>query len=215
MACHIVLADDHALLRKGLRKILEGKVDYRVIGEAGDGLELLSLLKELAPDVIILDISMPKLGGIEAITEIKAIRPSGKIVILTMHNEKEYLHQAFSAGADGYILKEDADTELFSAIASVRQGKKYVSPSMAYAWMKDWAEMRHGESISLPEPEPLTVREKEVLKLIAEEKSSKEIAELLHISARTVDHHRANLMAKLNLKNTVALIKYAVKKGYV
>jgi DNA-binding NarL/FixJ family response regulator len=196
----IVLADDHILLRTGLKSILEKMSGLEVVGEAGDGLELLKLLRKLKADIIILDISMPNLRGIEAIHEIKAIHPGLKTLILTMHKDKEYLHQAISAGADGYLLKEDADTELFSAIETVRKGKIYVSPHLANDLVDEWAKIRRGDAKPLSEPERLTTREKEILKLIAEGKSSKEIADLLCISVRIVEHHRANLMSKLNMK---------------
>ena len=187
----IILADDHVLLRTGLKSILGKTAGLEVVGEAGDGLELLSLLKKLKTDMILLDISMPNLRGIEAVLEIKATDPGMKILILTMHKDKEYLHQAISAGADGYLLKEDADTELFSAIETIREGKSYVSPHLANDLADEWAKIRRGEAMPIPGPTQLTTREKEVLKLIAEGKSSKEIADLLSISVRTVEHHRA------------------------
>jgi len=211
----IVLADDHVLLRTGLKSILEKTADMEVVGEASDGLELLSLLYKIKADMIILDISMPNLRGIEAIREIKAIHPELKTLILTMHKDKEYLHQSISAGADGYLLKEDADTELFSGIETIREGKIYVSPHLSSDLVDDWAKIRRGVARPVSEPERLTTREKEVLKLIAEGKSSKEIADLLSISVRTVEHHRANIMNKLNLKKTADLVKYALQKGYV
>ena len=212
---HLVLADDHVLFRQGLERILEKKGDLEVVGEAGDGLELLNLLKKLTPHMIILDISMPNLRGLEAIHEIKGIYPEMKILILTMHKDKEYLHQAMSAGADGYLLKEDADTELFSAIEMVRLGKIYVSPHLANDLVDEWAKIRRGGSKPVSKPDHLTTREKEILKLIAEGKSSKEIADLLFISVRTAEHHRANMMVKLNMKKTADLVRYAIQKGYV
>jgi DNA-binding NarL/FixJ family response regulator len=211
----IVLADDHVLLRTGLKRILEKSANLEVVGEAGNGIELLNLLRKLKADMIILDISMPNLRGIEAIHEIKAIHPGLKTLILTMHKDKEYLHQSISAGADGYLLKEDADTELFSAIKTVREGKIYVSPHLADDLVDDWAKIRRGDAKPVSEPERLTTREREILKLIAEGKSTKEIADLLCISTRTVEHHRANLMSKLNLKKTADLVKYAIQKGYL
>jgi len=212
---HLALADDHVLFRQGLERILEKKGDLEVVGEAGDGLELLNLLKKLTPHMIILDISMPNLRGQEAIHEIKGIYPEMKILILTMHKDKEYLHQAMSAGADGYLLKEDADTELFSAIEMVRLGKIYVSPHLANDLVDEWAKIRRGGSKPVSKPDHLTTREKEILKLIAEGKSSKEIADLLFISVRTAEHHRANMMVKLNVKKTADLVRYAIQKGYL
>jgi DNA-binding NarL/FixJ family response regulator len=209
----IVLADDHVLLRQGLKRILEKMANLEIVGEAGDGLQLLNLMHKLTAHMIILDISMPNLRGIEAIHEIKAIHPGMKILVLTMHKDKEYLHQAISAGADGYLLKEDADTELFSAIETVREGKIFVSPHLSEDLVDEWAKIRRGESKPVSKSERLTTRENEILKLIAEGKSNKEIADLLFISVRTVEHHRASIMNKLNLKKTAELVKYAIEKG--
>ena len=214
-SCHIVLADDHLMFRQGLKRILEERSDLEVVGEVDCGLELLKLLERLVPDLIILDISMPNLRGLEAIHEIKMDHPKVKILVLTMHKDKEYLHQALTAGAEGYLLKEDADTELFSAIDRVQQGKIYVSPKLSEGLTEDWIKITRGDHTVSLEPEQLTTREREVLKLIAEGKSSKEIGDVLFISARTVERHRANIMEKLNLKNIADLIKYAIQKGYV
>jgi DNA-binding NarL/FixJ family response regulator len=188
--------------------------DIEVIGEVGCGLELLKLLNRITPDMVILDISMPNLRGIEAIHEIRAIQPNVKILILTMHDNKEYLHKAITAGTDGYLLKDDANKDLFSAIERIRDGKNYISPRLSEELTTDWAKIRQGD-IAPSETEPLTLREREVLKLIAEGKSSKEIADLLFISPRTAERHRANIMEKLNLKKTADLVKYAIQKGYL
>ena len=211
----IVIVDDHTLVRQGLRRIIGEMADLEVIGEAGDGLELLKLLEKITPHMILLDISMPNLRGNEAIREIKALHPEVKILILSMHKEKEYLYQAISAGANGYFLKEDADTELFTAIDTIRRGKVYISPLLSGDVADDWAQT-YREKSKLPyEPDNLTTREREVLKMIAEGKSSKTIADLLFISVRTVERHRANLMDKLSLKKTANLVKYAIHKGYI
>lgn len=211
----IVLADDHVLLRQGLKRIVHGTADLEVVGEASDGLELLRLLNQLTPDMIILDISMPNLRGIEAVHEIKTLHPGVIVMILTMHKEKEYLYQAVSAGVDGYLLKEDADTELFSAIEKIRQGKFYLSPHLSEGLFDHLAQTRRGNGKPPFEPPELTTREREVLKMIAEGKSNKEVADLLFISVRTVEHHRANIMVKLNIKKTADLVKYALSKGYL
>jgi two-component system, NarL family, response regulator NreC len=215
VCCRIVLADDHVIVRQGLRRIIEGTAGLEVIGEAGDGLELLELLKSLDPDLIVLDISMPRLRGIEAIGEVKAIRPHLKVLILTMHREIDLLVAAISAGASGYVLKEDADAQLFAAIEKILHGGTYVPPKMADELAVHWARTVRGEQSPVAQGDPLTVREKEVLKLAAEGKTSKEIAGLLHISYRTVEHHRANVMAKLSLKRATDLVKYAISKGYL
>jgi len=212
---HLVLADDHVLFRQGLERILEKKGDLEVIGQAGDGLELLNLLKKLTPHMIILDISMPNLRGLEAIHEIKGMNPNVKVLVLTMHKDRDYLYQAIVAGAKGYLLKEDAEKELFSAIEKVRQGKIFVSPKLSEELVDNLVNNHSRNRQSSFKPDPLTPREKEVLKLIAEGKTGKEIADLLSISVRTAEHHRANLMAKLYLKKAADLIKYAIQKGYV
>jgi len=160
--------------------------------------------------MIILDISMPNLRGVEAIYEIKRIHPETKVLMLTMHKDKEYLYQTISAGADGYFLKKDADAELFSAIEKIRKGSMYVSPSLSEESSGDWEQIRQGFRKPI-----LTTREREVLNLIAAGKSNKEIAEHLFISVHTVERHRANIMDKLNLKNTADLVKYAIQKGYI
>jgi DNA-binding NarL/FixJ family response regulator len=158
---------------------------------------------------------MPNLRGIEAIHELKARCPDLKVLILTMHRDGEYLRQAFSAGADGYLLKEDADAELYSAIEKIRQGKIFITQRLSEELTDDWAKIKRGDMKPLTNQEKLTVREKQVLKMIAEGKSSKEIASALFISARTVDHHRANMMEKLQIKKTADLVKYAIEKGYL
>jgi DNA-binding NarL/FixJ family response regulator len=210
-----VLADDHVLVRQGLKRILEGVADLKVVAEAGDGLELLELCKRFTPDMVIADISMPKLRGIEAIYEIKAIRPDTHILILTMHKEKEYLYLALSYGAKGYLIKEDADKELFSAIGKIRHGKTYISPYFSEDLLDNLVQIGRGDGKATFDIDPLTTREREVVKLIAEGRSSKEIGDLLCISTRTVDNHRANIMEKLHLKKVTDLVKYAIQKGYV
>jgi len=211
----IVLADDHVLVRQGLRRILAERADLEVVGESSDGLELLNLLNHVIPDMVILDIFMPNLRGIEAIHEIKRIHPDVKVLILTMHRDKEYLYLALSAGAKGYLLKEDADKELFSAIEKVRQGKTYISPFFSEEVVDDLVQIGRGDAKTIFETDPLTPREREVLKLVAEGKSSKEIANLLFISVSTVNNHRASIMEKLNLNKATDLVKYAIRKGYI
>jgi two-component system, NarL family, response regulator NreC len=212
---HITLADDHTLLRQGLKRIIEESGEMRVVGEAGDGLELINLLNKTVPDMVVLDISMPNLRGIEAIGEIKSRFPRVKTLILTMHRDAEYLYQAFTSGADGYLLKEDADSDLFTAIDKIRQGGFYVSPSLTQELVACWRRAGKGEDKSSFAGDCLTTREREVIKLIAEGRSSVEIARLLCISVRTVDQHRINIRNKLRLRKTADLVKYAVSKGYI
>lgn len=211
----ILLVDDHALFREGLKRILTEADDLAVIGEVADGLELLKLLHKSTPHMIILDISMPNIRGLEVIHEIKEMQADIKILILTMHRDMEYLHQAIASGADGYLLKEDADDELFSAIKKIRQGRLYISPKLSEYLTDEWVKIQRGIHDSSEGTEPLTTREREILKLIAEGKSNREIASLLHISIRTVEHHRGNIMGKLNIHNIADLIKYAIQKGFI
>jgi DNA-binding NarL/FixJ family response regulator len=207
----IILADDHALFRSGVRRILEEVPGVEVVGEAADGMGLLALLKEMTPDLVILDISMPRLRGLEAIQEIKTSHPQVQVLILTMHKDEEYLSYALGAGAAGFILKQDADPELLEALTTIRRGKTYLSPAI-FEVVPDL--LRRRQKPDGTPKEVLTHREREILTLLADGKSSKEIGELLFISLRTVQNHRANIMKKLKVKRTTDLIKYAVQKGY-
>lgn len=211
--CQIVLADDHALIRRGLKKIIDGQSSLQVIADVGDGLELLKLLEEKCPDLILLDISMPNLRGLEAIPQVRKLCPQVKILMLTMHSSKDFLVSAIRAGADGYALKEDSDTELLSAIQKCMNGLRYIAPSLAPSISPQDLEI-----MSSPlriAHEELTVREKQVLTMVAEGHKSKDVAKLLSISIRTVEHHRANIMKKVDIKSTADLIKYAMQKGYI
>lgn len=206
----IVIADDHPLIRRGIRKIIEENPDHKVVGEVGDGLALLDFLKENSAEMVVLDISMPNLRGLEAITEVHKICPEIKILMLTMHKSEKYLCSALSLGANGYLLKEDSDAELLPAIEKVKQNTLYVSPF--FAGKIDPLKLSGCADGS---EEVLTMRERQVLCLIAEGATSKGVAEALNISKRTVEHHRANMMRKLQIKNTTDLIKYAISKGYI
>ena len=212
----ILLADDHVMFRRGVRSLIQGMDNVEVVGEAGDGLELLRLVKDVHPHLVIMDISMPNLRGLEATREIKSQYPGVKVLILSMHKDREYLYHALTAGAEGYLLKEDADGELISAIQTLRRGGTFISPLLS-AQMADifMDKFKAGGESRMTAGEPLTIREREIVKLIAEGKSSKEIGELLFISSRTAQHHRANILRKLNLKKTTDLVKYAIQKGYV
>jgi DNA-binding NarL/FixJ family response regulator len=209
----IVLADDHALLRQGVKKIIEEAGDMTVVGEAGDGLQLLHLLKKETPDLVILDISMPNLRGIEATSEVKQSYPKVEVLILSMHKSKEYLYHSLNAGAKGYLLKDDTDTELLAAIETIRQGGVYLSCLLSNELTSDFVNICSG-AVNPPQ-ENLTTRERQILKLVAEGKTSEEIAELLFISSRTVQNHRANIMKKLNLNGTVDLVRYAIRRGHI
>jgi len=202
----IVLADDHALFRQGVRKIIEDVDDLKVVGEASDGLDLLELLKKSKPNLIILDIAMPNLRGLEAAREIKGLYPHIKVLLLTMHKKKDFLQQGLEAGVDGFLVKEDADTALLQAVKAIQRGEKYYSPLIS--------DKLAALAFQRGKTDPLTKREKEVAKLLAEGKSSKEIAELLYISIYTVRRHRDNIMKKLELKGLADLVRYAMDKGY-
>lgn len=205
----IVLADDHVLIRHGIKNMLSQENDLVIVGEAGDGEEMLALLGQTQADLIILDISMPKLSGIEAIGLVKEKYPWIKILILTMHKDKDRFYRAMTAGADGYLIKEDSDGELLQAISRVRSGKTYLSPMFSEGLVGDVLSGYRNDSKDLYQE--LTAREKEVLKLVVDGKTSKDIAEFLGVSFRTVDHHRANLLRKLNVKNSIDLVNYAIR----
>jgi DNA-binding NarL/FixJ family response regulator len=211
----LILADDHALFREGLKLVLKQREEFTVAGEVSDGFELLAMLKHgPPPDLVILDISMPRLRGIEAIREVKSISERIRILVLTMHKDERLLGEAFSAGADGYLLKENVTTELFAAMDAVLRGGGHISSLMDKELKDAWINLFHEQKVAMPD-DNLTVREKQVLKLVAEGASNKEIAEKLSISVRTVDHHRASLIEKLHLKSTAELIRYAISKSYI
>jgi DNA-binding NarL/FixJ family response regulator len=209
----IVIADDHPLIRQGIRKIIEENPNHEVVGEVGDGLALLDFLKEIKADLVVLDISMPNLRGLEAISEVYKICPEIKILMLTMHKSEKYLCSALSLGANGYLLKEDSDSELLPAIEKVKQGGLYVSPY--FEGRIDPLKVSECVNGVGDSQDILTMRERQVLCLIAEGATSKGVAEALDISKRTVEHHRANMMRKLQIKTTTDLIKYAIGKGYI
>ena len=210
----IILADDHVILRHGMKSIIDGVSDLLVIGEADDGAELLKMLRTITPDLVILDIAMPKIRGLEAAAEIKATFPAIKILMLTMHKSGQYLHHALSAGVDGYLLKEDAPKEIFKAIETIRAGRKYISPLLSPELTDEMARAYQTGQFKIMS-DPLTLREREVLKLIAEGKSNKDVADLLNIGLRTVHHHRASLMQKLKIRNTAGIVRYAIEKNYI
>ncbi len=212
-AYKIILADDHTILRQGIRRLLEEIPGMQVLAEANNGIELLALMRRHSPDLVIADITMPGIGGIEAAREIRRLYPVVKVLILTMHKRIEYLHHVFAAGAHGYLLKEDSNDELAQAIDTIRKGRNYITQSLS-ADMADYFS-RLGQDETPQHREPITAREQGILKMIAEGKSSRQISDILGISQRTVQNHRANIMRKLGVKKTADLIKYAVDKCYV
>lgn len=212
MKIRILVVDDHTILRAGLRMMLNAQPDMEVIGEAQDGRQALQEAQRLQPDVILMDITMPDVNGIEATRHIKRVLPEVKILMLTMHEHDEYVFQALRAGASGYMLKEAADTELITAIHVIKSGQFYLSPTAQSVVVGDYLQrVRTGEerdSYSC-----LTEREREILKLVAEGHTNNQIAERLIISPKTVDTHRTHIMDKLNLHSRAELVKYAMRRG--
>lgn len=209
----ILLADDHALIRHGIRNLISNNPALEVIGEVGNGEELLEYLQTKVPDLLILDISMPKLTGIEAVSKVKKLYPQIKILMLTMHKNKQYFYHAMSAGADGYLMKDDSDEELLLAIKRIQNGKSYLSPYLSQDFADDVISAYRNKRSS---PfETLTKREREVLNLVVEGHTSKIMAEMLNLSPRTIDHHRANLLRKFDMKNSVDLVNFTVRNAFV
>lgn len=210
----VLLADDHALVRRGLHYLLERADGIQVAGEASDGREAVRLAEELRPDIVIMDIGMPNLNGIEATAQIVKKNPAIGVIILSMHADETYLVRALSAGAKGYLLKDSAENDLIRAVHTVHAGKPFFSPAIAQTLLEDY--MRRLQQQSLQDSyDLLTDREKEILQLLAEGKSNKEVATLLDLSLYTVETHRSNLMQKLNLHNTAEIVLYAVRKKII
>lgn len=210
----VVIADDHAVLRDGIRALLSLYDDMEVVGEAEDGVEAIEKVSRLRPDVVLMDIAMPRLGGLEAALELRQRKIPTKVLVLTQYDNKEYIFHMLKAGASGYILKKAAGTDLVSAIRAVHSGQSFLYPSVAKAVVDRYLRSEDGEQ---PESlyDRLTDREKEILKLLAEGRSNREIAELLCLSIKTVMGHRANLMEKLELHNRTELVKFAIRIGLV
>lgn len=214
-AIRILLADDHAVLRTGLAALLNARSDMIVVGEAADGVELLALAAETRPDIILLDLTMPRLGGLEALPLLHQSVPQARILILTMHHDEGYLRRAFKSGASGYVLKKAADVELIAAIQAVMRGDVYVHPSMTRALLEDIVPESGTATATADEGLWITLseREQEVLQLVALGHTSKEIADRLSVSAKTVDTYRARGMEKLGLRSRAALVRFALAKG--
>ena len=210
----ILIVDDHALMREGIMAFLKFHDDLEIVGEASNGLEAIEKAEKLRPDVILMDISMPELGGIEATVEIKKRLPDTKILILTQYSDKEYVSRLLKAGVSGYILKQAVGTDLISAIKAVAKGESYLYSSIASKVISGY--LGKSAEISVEDPyEKLTDREKQVLKLIAEGHSHKEVAIRLDISVKTVIAHQTNISEKLDLHSRAALIKFAITKGII
>ena len=210
----VLLGDDHTVLRQGLRKILEDRRDLCVVAEAGNGRDAVREAIERNPDVAVLDIGMPLLNGIEATRQIVRRAPGVRILILSMHSDQAYVTQAVQAGARGYLLKESAGSELIAAISAVAAGKTFFSPAVAQVVFDDYVRGLAERGIT-DRYDALSEREREVLQLVAEGKSSKEIAEVLSISPATVETHRTHLLQKLGLRNTAEVVRFAARRGIV
>ena len=210
----VVIVEDHKLFREGLKSMLADKTGMEVVGEAGDGLEAIRIVKKIRPDIILLDLSMPKMNGISVMKEIKNQYPEIKIMALTIHESDQYVLEAFEAGADGYCLKDAGRNELMVAVDSVLQGKHYISPSISGSVLEGYLSGRK-KLKSQTSWDTITQREREVLKLLGEGYQNKEIADMLFISVKTVEKHRANIMNKLDLHNAAALTAYAIEHGLV
>jgi DNA-binding NarL/FixJ family response regulator len=209
----VLLADDHAVVRSGLRMVLDAQPDIQVVAEAGDGAEAVQKALNPEVDLAILDVSMPRMTGLQAVAELGRRRPDLRVLILSMHDNEQYFFEALKAGASGYVLKSAANRDLVEAVRAAMRGEPFLYPAAVRALIRDYLERaRQGEAT--PE-DPLTPREQEVVKLIAEGHTSEEIAEILVISKKTVERHRANILEKLGMRNRVDLTRYAIRRGLV
>jgi two-component system response regulator NreC len=210
----ILIADDHGIVRKGLRLQLEQHKAFEVVGEATEGREAVRMAEELAPDVVIMDIAMPNLNGIQATTQVVKKNPQIAVIILSMYSDETYLMRTLAAGAKGYLLKDSADVDLHRAVEVVAEGKPFFSPAIADTLLEDY--MRQLQQRGLQDSyDLLTEREKEILQLLAEGKSNKDVASILNLSTNTVETHRTRIMQKLDLHSTAEIVLYAVRKGII
>jgi two-component system, NarL family, response regulator NreC len=213
-AIRILLADDHTVVRKGLRLLLEAQSGFAVIADAADGREAVALAEKLTPDVVVMDVAMPTLNGIEAARQITSHQPQTAVVFLSMHSDEAYVLKALKAGARAYLLKDSAEYDLINAVKAVSEGKAFFSPAISKMLVEDY--MRQMQERAVEDSyELLTTREREVLQLFAEGRNSKEVASLLNLSLYTVETHRGNIFQKLNLHSTAELILYAIRKGVI
>jgi DNA-binding NarL/FixJ family response regulator len=204
----VLIADDHGIVRSGLRLLLDRQSDIEVVAEAEDGIDAVEKAIQERPDVAILDISMPRMTGLQAVHEIKKQAPDTQVLILSMHDDERYLFEALRAGAAGYVLKRAADLDLLDAVRAAGRGEPFLTPAAQQALIRDFLDRDE-------EPSELTPREQEVVKLIAEAHTNREIAELLHLSEKTVESHRANILQKLGMRDRVELVRYAIRQGLV
>ena len=206
----LLIADDHGVVRGGLRLLLERQDDMEVVAEASDGAEAVSETLAARPDLAILDVAMPRLTGLQATREIKAQAPDVDVLILSMHDDERYLFEALKAGASGYVLKREADHDLVDAVRAISRGESFLTNAAQRSLVREW--MADGAT---GPAEPLTPREQEVLKLIAEAHTNREIGEILHLAEKTVESHRANILRKLGMRDRVELVRYAIRRGLI
>jgi two-component system response regulator NreC len=214
MTSRLLLVDDHAVVRSGLRMLLESEADFEIVGEAGSGWEALRAVAETHPDIVLMDIGLPDISGIEAAAEIKRLRPETAVVALTIHEDEEYFFKMLAAGASGYVPKRAAPEELLTALRAAASGEVYLYPSLAKLLVSDYLAQEAGARPA-PALDGLTDREREVLAHLAEGATNLEIAETLSISPKTVGRHRENIMRKLGLHSRAELVKYAIRKGII
>jgi len=210
----ILIADDHTLVRQGLRKIIESQSGWVVVGEAGDGRDAVQQTMDLQPDVVVMDIAMPRLNGVEALQQIERRQPNTRVLVLSMYSDEAYVTRAVRAGAAGYLLKDSADVDLIQAVGALSEGKSFFSPAVARVLLDEYVRQLAERGIA-DRFDTLSEREREVFQLIAEGHSNKEVATMLHISPTTVETHRAHIMEKLDLHSTADIVLCAVRKGIV
>ena len=211
----VVIAEDHTIVRKGLCALLQGEPDIEVVGEAENGREALRIVERLLPDVVVMDIAMPGLNGLETTRQLKKKFPNMKILILTMHDNEEYIFETLRAGASGYLIKRSAPNELISAIQSVYRNESFLSPAISKKVIDGFVQSGGSAMREDADAARLTTREREILQLIAEGNSLREISRLLHISIKTVESHKAHIMEKLSLRSIAELTQYAIRKGLI
>ena len=206
----LLIADDHGIVRGGLRLLLDRQPDMQVVAEAADGAEAVALALRERPDICVLDVAMPKMTGLQATVEIRIHAPEISVLVLSMHDDERYLYEALQAGAAGYVLKREADTVLVEAVRAVARGEPFMTNAIERSLVREWM-----QDDSTGPVEPLTLREREVLKLIAEAHTNREIGEILHLAEKTVESHRANLLRKLGMRDRVELVRYAIRRGLI
>ena len=206
----ILIADDHGIVRGGMKLLIDRQPDMEVVAEAEDGVEAFERALATRPDLCVLDVSMPRLTGLQAARQIKAHMPQTQVLMLSMHDDQRYVFDALRAGASGYVLKRDVDDALLDAIRAVARGEAFVTHAVERSLIRDWM-----SDASTGPDEPLSPREQEVLKLISEAHTNREIAETLHLAEKTVESHRANILRKLGMRDRVELVRYAIKRGLI